>query len=109
MTSVDEHSQICMIDAIIRASSRMSANRSSQFRDDDHIYRVTIQECNERIFKIIQTFLRKLENQNFFGSVLDNIDRLAESGSTGGLRGATNQTAIVEERSLIHAVIQSAN
>lgn len=72
---------------------------------------------------MIQTFLKKLENQSFLKNVFDNNfnkkfdvsggDETGEMGSTGGRPhhnfSQSNATAMVEERALIHEVIQHAN
>lgn len=72
---------------------------------------------------MIQTFLKKLENQNFLQHVFENNinkkfdvsegDEAGEMGSTGGRPhqnfSQSNATAMVEERALIHEVIQHAN
>jgi len=113
---VDKHSQQCHVAVSNKNSFNTSSYsmRSSQFRDEEYGFKVLLQECNEKIFKIIQTFLRKLESQNLFDRVFDAFDHSEEYGgfgSTGGGRYVpmSNATSIAEERSLIHEVIQSAN
>lgn len=58
---VDSHSLTCNV-AVNNLDSSLFSVRSSQFKDEESAFKVLLQECNEKIFKIIQTFLRKLEN-----------------------------------------------
>jgi len=116
MNHVDLHSQVCNI----QRNSFGNNFDLNESRLSDGGYRLQIQEYNERIFKIIQTFLKKLEKQSFFQREYDDRpfersggdDHGVGSGSTGGKMGYNvcgNTTTIAEERALIHEVVQSAN
>ena len=72
MHKVDEHSTTCFKDE--------PSFRQSQIGKEDHMpqaltlneeqeYRAKTDELNERIFKLIQTFLRKLDSQVFLDQI----------------------------------------
>ena len=64
MNLVDSHSATCFIE---EPSFRMSTaqHRGNVTVDEEMEYSTKSEELNERIFKLIQTFLRKLDSQVF--------------------------------------------
>lgn len=146
MSHVDKHSETCFKD---EPSFRMSQNPNGQHMsrpssvtiDEEQEYRAKSDELNERIFKLIQTFLRKLDSQVFLDQIytthgneeLDVNDELRQGMGDDEERGGkvlTNSqdelkqklkpqvakfqpnksaTALAEERSLIHEVVQHAH
>ena len=72
MHHVDKHSVTCFKD---EPSFRMSQNYalgrqgSRATLDEEGDFRVQSEELNERIFKLIQTFLRKLDSQVFLDQI----------------------------------------
>ena len=63
MNHVDKHSTTCFNDEpMYRQSVGRVGRPSSRTVDDETDYRAKTEELNERIFKLIQTFLRKLDS-----------------------------------------------
>ena len=89
--------------------------RSQQEEDEENEYNSKLQELDERILKLINTFLKKLESQNFTDEMFHTKrdDRHEDDlFSPAGKRYANStkgSTALAEERNLIHEVIQYAN
>ena len=141
MNLVDTHSITCFIE---EPSFRQSTaqHRGNVTVDEEQEYSTKSEELNERIFKLIQTFLRKLDSQVFLDQIYtthgneDNSNGQSRSNSNSlnhrsgrdeerGGKIPTSQnattpqnkfskpnksaTALAEERSLIHEVVQHAH
>ena len=140
MNLVDTHSTTCFIE---EPSFRMSTaqHRGNVTVDEEQEYSTKSEELNERIFKLIQTFLRKLDSQVFLDQIYtthgneDNSNQVSRSntnsrnnrlgrdeergGKIPSQENSTPQnqfskpnksaTALAEERSLIHEVVQHAH
>ena len=66
MHHVDKHSTTCFKDEpSFRLSQNPGMHPSQVTLDEEQDYRQKSDELNERIFKLIQTFLRKLDSQVF--------------------------------------------
>lgn len=147
MSAVDLHSQTCFKDEpAFRPSQAHEGKRTSITVDEEQEFVLKSEELNERIFKLIQTFLRKLDSQLYLDQIYttqgydndvdnsgnsgfvtqnlfkesgwaDNEDRAAKrtlAGQSNRSPGKSHQplrsaTALAEERSLIHEVVQHAN
>lgn len=146
MSFVDKHSTTCFKDEPSFRLSHTPNRPSTVTVDEEQEYRVKSDELNERIFKLIQTFLRKLDSQVFLDQIYtthgnDEHDGQQEdpqqqrSGAADdeerGGKGKTysqdeirikmkpstsskfqpnkSATALAEERSLIHEVVQHAH
>ena len=71
MASVDEHSTTCFKD---EPSFRQTMNHDGRRLttvtiDEENEFNSQREELNERIFKLIQTFLRKLDSQVFLDQI----------------------------------------
>ena len=73
MSLVDKHSTTCQVDELpsFRGSARRSGKGNLRMTtvDEEFEYRTHTDEINERIFKLIQTFLRKLDSQVFLDQI----------------------------------------
>lgn len=113
MSIVDSHSAMCFKEN--RETTSRLTMRSQQEEDEENEYNSKLQELDERILKLINTFLKKLESQNFTDEMFHTKrdDRHEDDlFSPAGKRYANRtkgSTALAEERSLIHEVIQYAN
>ena len=86
MTDVDRHSHFCTADDLELHS----------YSDSDVENEEEIQNFNEKIFKFIQTFLKKLDD---VGLQLYNPEQFY----------ARNTEVVLGERGLIHEIVQQAN
>ena len=86
MTDVDRHSRFCSADDLELQS----------YSDSDAENEEEIQNFNEKIFKFIQTFLKKLDD---VGLQLYNPEQFY----------ARNTEVVLGERGLIHEIVQQAN
>ena len=72
MSAVDKHSAVCHVESQhARASARAGGDgrATTMTVDEEQEYRAQTEELNERIFKLIQTFLRKLDSQVFLDQI----------------------------------------
>ena len=135
MSQVDKHSMTCSKDEpSFRASQNHAIRPSNITVDEEQEYRAKTEELNERIFKLIQTFLRKLDSQVFLDQIYtthanEEVDDEERGGkvptpspedhkqkpksgyamNSGKFQPNKSATALAEERSLIHEVVQHAH
>ena len=85
--------------------------RSQNEEDEENEYNSKLQELDERILKLINTFLKKLESQNFTDEFFDTKrdDYQEDDFFSPAPKKHSNRNkqsvAQAEERSLIHEVI----
>jgi len=63
MSNVDSHSEMCFKEQKERDSVRAGTRIHTE--DEDAEYNAKLQELDERILKLINTFLKKLESSSF--------------------------------------------
>ena len=64
MSNVDTHSEMCFKEQKERDSVRAGTRMTQHTEDEDTEYNAKLAELDERILKLINTFLKKLESSN---------------------------------------------
>ena len=99
----------------IRETTSRTTFRSQIEEDEENEYNSKLQELDERILKLINTFLKKLESQNFtdefFHTKRDDYQEDDFFNPANKKHSNRNKQSVAqsEERNLIHEVIQYAN